>query len=1782
MLRIKKSLTILIIVFITFIILFPIDTVIKTLKLVNQVTAADAPPNGFYIQTGNLLGGDAVKTITGLGFKPDLVILKPDTIAGNGAIFKTKAMTALDASYFVNTAQSSVGAITLEADGFSVNTTVSNNVNITTTWIAFGGSNCTSTGVFCIGSYTGNGVATRAITTGFQPDLVWTKRATAIDGNWRSSAMGTNVGQFFNAAIQDTTGILYTTLDATGFTVGATNNVAATVYYYVAFKNVAGAINVGTYTGNATDNRNITGVGFVPNFAFLKNASVAVGGVFNTESNYGDNTNSFTDVANLVNSIQGLQSDGFQVGTDASANSNTIVYNWAAFGGAASLSSGSGTFKSASGSYTGTGQNEVISKLDFSPNLVIIKGDTAQTGVFRTSQVGGDLSALLDAAAVSIAGAIISINPDGFSIGTSATVNTSGVTYYWTAYGNAWNAETNSGSSDFYIGAYYGNGIDNRNITRLPFQADMVTIKRNSSTPATFRISNMAGDISGFFAATADAANNIQALQTNGFQIGTSTNVNAAANVNFFFGFKSGANFAVGTYSGTGSSQNITSVGLQPDNLWIKATGATRGILRTAQGAANSALPFINVANVANAVTGLLSNGFTVNTAAETNTVGTNNYHYVAWKNNFTTTSPTYKMKTGYFMGNGAAKSLSGLGFIPDLVVIKSDTTATAAMFKTKYMPLSNTAFFINTADSIAGLITLNSDGFTVGGTANSRNVRYSWVAYGGSDCSVTGVFCTRSFIGNGTSPRAITTVGFQPDLVVTKRSTAVDGNWRSSSMGVNIGQFFSATIQDATAILYTTLDTTGFTVGATNNAATGIYYYFAFKSAAGSIAVGTYTGNAVDNRNITGVGFAPNFVFLKNASAASGGALNIEESFGDNSSLFTATANLVNSVQVLQADGFQLGTDATANANTNVYHWVSFLSGISNSTGSDSFKMASGSYVGNAGISVISGIPFSADLVIIKGNTAQTGVFRTSQMGGDSSGILDGATANIAGAIISINNDGFTVGTSATVNTSSVTYYWTAYGNAWNPETNSGSSDFYVGAYYGNGIDNRNISRLPFLSDMITIKRNGTTSGTFKTSAMVGDLSGFFAATAEAANNIQALQADGFQVGTAANVNTVASVYFYFGFKSGANFAVGTYSGTGASQNITTVGFQPNNLWIKQTGVTQGVSRTSNNAANSALPFVNVANVNNAITALLSNGFTVNTAAETNTAGTNNYRFVAWRTPAITITTNGTQTASINIATTNNYIGAPFTIVSNIASINVTRFIISETGTVAANSYVTNVKLLYETAVTCTYNGNETQFGTTQSFNASQKATFDSTLAVGTSQICIYPVFDVIVGPSNGQTIEMEISSVADIDLSHGVINGTFPLALAGTTTLALVNTAPNSPTVLIQEKTDNTVISTGGWTNQTSVRFEVTASDPDTSDNLTLCVESKNISTGFVNTEDSCSSTVAYSGTPVSITHTIAGIADTSEHHWQVRLKDQFSVYSSWVSYGGNAETVRDFGIDTTAPTGGTIFDGSSVGIDASFNNGSLSQLSANWSGFNLDVSGLLNYEYSIGTTVNGTNIVNWTSNGTGTSVTVAGLTLQSSQIYYFNIRANDNAGNFFIKNSDGQVVAPSLSFSISSNFVNFVNLNNANSYSDTKSTILTTSTNAYNGYVVRLFKTDFLRSSANPTNIITDFTGGSYAAPANWASSTGFGYTSDDALIQGVNKFSPPTCAGGGVAPCYAPISSTAPGDIVADHTSLVTGTPISNQTFTITYRVTTPLTQVAGTYSTALVYTIIPQY
>lgn len=481
---------------------------------------------------------------------------------------------------------------------------------------------------------------------------------------------------------------------------------------------------------------------------------------------------------------------------------------------------------------------------------------------------------------------------------------------------------------------------------------------------------------------------------------------------------------------------------------------------------------------------------------------------------------------------------------------------------------------------------------------------------------------------------------------------------------------------------------------------------------------------------------------------------------------------------------------------------------------------------------------------------------------------------------------------------------------------------------------------------------------------------------------------------------------------------------------------------------------------------------------------------------------------------------------------------------------------------------------------------GRTLEFTAGTTTTVSGTLTItGFSG----KVITLQSSTTSAWTINPTAASVDYADISYSTNTGTSFCATHSTDsghntswsinsgTSCSGNTAPDNPTSAAQKTTADVAITTGNWVSATSIKFTATATDTDATDTLELCIEVDDINTSFSNTEDSCGTGVSYSGSGVAVTNTISGLTDATQYHWQARIKDAAGAYSSWVSYGGNSDTTpgadRDFGLDTTAPSGGTVYDGSSTGVDASISTTSLSSLSANWSGISSGASGLSLYEYAIGTTAGGTDIKNWTSNSTTTSITDNSLTLDTSHLYYFSVRTTDSAGNVSTPiSSNGQIVAPSLTFTVAPSSLVFSNLSPTNSYTNTQAATLTTTTNAYRGYVVRGYLTDLLRTTSGITTIPA-FSAGSYATPSTW-SGYGLGYTSDDTTIQGSDKF--------GSGTLYAPFASTAPGDIVADNTTSVSGTPI-NDTVTLTYKVAADATtQSSATYATTAVFTATALY
>ncbi len=205
-----------------------------------------------------------------------------------------------------------------------------------------------------------------------------------------------------------------------------------------------------------------------------------------------------------------------------------------------------------------------------------------------------------------------------------------------------------------------------------------------------------------------------------------------------------------------------------------------------------------------------------------------------------------------------------------------------------------------------------------------------------------------------------------------------------------------------------------------------------------------------------------------------------------------------------------------------------------------------------------------------------------------------------------------------------------------------------------------------------------------------------------------------------------------------------------------------------------------------------------------------------------------------------------------------------------------------------------------------------------------------------------------------------------------------------------------------------------------------------------------------------------------------------------------------------------------------------------------------------------------------VSWGS-GSGTDIT------QLSRLTTYKVRVAAARGDFtqsgWGPESTAATVDPSLSFGVSSSTLTFDPLTGENSHTDSsKQTIITTSTNAYRGYTVFGHATGPL---SYQSHTIPDY-GSPNSAPTVW-SGVGFGYTTSDASLTGGT---PDRFTTGG--PKYAGFVMTAPGDPVAGHESLVSGMPITDETHTISYRVTASDSQVAGEYKTTIIYIVVPTY
>ncbi|UCD37507.1 MAG: T9SS type A sorting domain-containing protein [Fidelibacterota bacterium] len=111
------------------------------------------------------------------------------------------------------------------------------------------------------------------------------------------------------------------------------------------------------------------------------------------------------------------------------------------------------------------------------------------------------------------------------------------------------------------------------------------------------------------------------------------------------------------------------------------------------------------------------------------------------------------------------------------------------------------------------------------------------------------------------------------------------------------------------------------------------------------------------------------------------------------------------------------------------------------------------------------------------------------------------------------------------------------------------------------------------------------------------------------------------------------------------------------------------------------------------------------------------------------------------------------------------------------------------------------------------------------------------------------------------------------------------------------------------------------------------------------------------------------------------------------------------GNADTaeVTTVTYDTLAPgiQSAVVYDGGTTDLD-SIQFIDTDSITVRWAGFSEPVSDIVLYEYAMGTTRGGSDLIDWTENSTDTTVIVTGLELVRKLYYYFSVRATDGAGN------------------------------------------------------------------------------------------------------------------------------------------------------------------------------------
>ena len=366
---------------------------------------------------------------------------------------------------------------------------------------------------------------------------------------------------------------------------------------------------------------------------------------------------------------------------------------------------------------------------------------------------------------------------------------------------------------------------------------------------------------------------------------GGATNILGYTYVAYLFAHDTGTDGIIqcGSYVGNGAATGPTvTLGWEPQYVMIKAAsgGGSWRLVDSARGMVVSGVDMDLRANTTDAE--YSAEQWVTPMATGFNTAGGNNnntgvtYIYLAIRRpNKPPTVGTQVYNAIARTGTGAAATVTGVGFAPDLVALRSRSGTTGGRWEDRLrgatIEISSNATTVEAAVA-QSLTAFGMDGFALGtdGDWNTSAATYiSWCFK-----RAPGVFDVVCYTGNGGTNTQSHNLGAIPELMILKgRSTPSD--W-----GVYVGSisqmYYKLTLQttDAAAVnnsLFSAAPTaSSFTLNTTNlnnNAGTYVAYLFATK--AGISKVFNYTGNGSSQTINCGFTTGARFVLIKRTDIA-------------------------------------------------------------------------------------------------------------------------------------------------------------------------------------------------------------------------------------------------------------------------------------------------------------------------------------------------------------------------------------------------------------------------------------------------------------------------------------------------------------------------------------------------------------------------------------------------------------------------------------------------------------------------------------------------------------------------------------------------------------------------------------------------------------------------------------------------------------------------------------------------------------------------------------------------